>query len=376
MKVYGRTSLHEFLDDFVVFRNLDPVDSRLPSLADVRNSVDIPPGKIPRKGQPIYAEVVVFLLKEAAKLIDPSYTIRQLVYVGDTRMNDGNAFTTITNAGGWSGIAFIAAENQLPPCVDLVEEGMTNLYLSNRWSALSDFETYCHDHDFHLGEGSAVIIDLDKTALGARGRNDHVINQARVEAVRLTVGNLLGDAFDLERFQGDYEILNQPTFHSFTTDNQDYLAYICLILGSDLFELDFLVECLDKGELETFEQFIINVNEQVEKLPPVLREVHNNVYKRVKAGDPTPFKTFRYHEYQTTISRMGCQDEGKTVPELLASEIVITQEVREAALRWKKERALLFGLSDKPDEASFPRDELILQGYQPIHCIETFAVGE
>ena len=73
---------------------------------------------------------------------------------------------------------------------------------------------------------------------------------------------------------------------------------------------------------------------------------------------------------------MGCQVEGKTVPELLDSEIVITQEVREVALRWKKEGALLFGLSDKPDEASFPGDELILQGYQPIHCIETFAVGE
>ena len=105
-----------------------------------------------------------------------------------------------------------------------------------------------YDQLFNQSEGE-IIIDLDKTALGARGRNDHVINQARVEAVRLTVGNLLGDAFDLERFQGDYEILNQPTFHSFTTDNQDYLAYICLILGSDLFELDFLVECLDKGEL-------------------------------------------------------------------------------------------------------------------------------
>lgn len=376
MNVYGSTSLHELLGDFVVFRNLDPVDSRLPSLEDVRNSVDIPAGKTPRKGQPAYAQVVVQMLRTAAKLIDPSYNIQQLVYLGDTRMNDGNAFTTIANAGDWPGMAFIAAEDQHPPSVDLVEEGPTSLYFANRWSALKDFETYCHDHGFYLGKDTAVIIDLDKTAFGARGRNDHIINQARVEAVRLTVGNLLGETFDLDRFQEAYDLLNQPVFHSFTTDNQDYLAYICLILGSDLYELDSLVNCLNRKELKTFEQFISDVNDQVEELSPALRQVHNSVYKRVQAGDPTPFKAFRYHEYQTTISRMGCQGDWKTVSELLSKKIVITQEVRDAALRWKGQGALLFGLSDKPDEASIPREDLAAQGYQPIHHIETYAVGE
>jgi hypothetical protein len=376
MNVYGRTSLYEYLGDFVVFRNLTPIDSRLPGLEDVRDSLDIPAGMTPRKGQPAYAQVVVRLLRAAAKLIDPNYTIQQLVYIGDTRMNDGNAFMTIADAGNWRGIAFIAAENHLPSSVDLVEEGKMILYLANRWSALSDFETYCHDHDFQIGQSTAVIIDLDKTALGARGRNDHVINQARVEAVRLTVGNLLGEAFDLVHFQEAYDLLNQPAFHFFTTDNQDYLAYICLILGSDLYELDFLVERIGRKEIETFEQFIIEVNDQVEKLSPALRDVHNSVYDLVQAGDPTPFKDFRYHEYQTTISRMECEEDGKTVSELLSSKIVITQEVREAALRWKGRGALLFGLSDKPDEASIPREKFVAQEYQPIHRVKAYAVGE
>ena len=376
MNIYGKTSLYEILGDFVVFRNLAPVDPRLPGLEDIRNSIDIPAGKTPRKGQPAYAQVVVRLLQAAAKLIDPHYAIQQLVYIGDTRMNDGNAFMTIAEAGGWRGMAFIAAENQLPSSVDLVEDGNMVLYLANRWSALIDFETYCHDHDFQIGEGTAVIIDLDKTALGARGRNDHVINQARVEAVRLTVGNLLGEAFDLDRFQKAYDLLNQPAFHFFTTDNQDYLAYICLILGSDLYELDFLVDRLDKKEFETFEQFIFEVNDQAEELSPALRDIHNSVYNLVQAGDPTPFKGFRYHEYQTTISRMGCQGDTKTVSELLSSEIVITQEVRDTALRWKGKGALLFGLSDKPDEASIPRKKFAAQEYQPIHRVETYAVGE
>jgi len=376
MKVFGSTSLHEIVGDLIVYRNLDPVDSRLPGLADIRNSIEIPVGMAPRKGQPAYAQVVVFLLKAASKLMDPDYTIQQLAYIGDTRMNDGNAFVTIANAGDWRGAAFIAAENQQPPSIDLVEQGTTNIFLANRWSALSDFEGYCRGIDLKFGKGTAVIIDLDKTALGARGRNDQVINQARVEAVRRTVGNLLGEAFDLERFQEAYDLLNQPAFHSFTTDNQDYLAYICLVQGSGLCELESLVESLGKQGMETFEGFISEVNDRVEELPPALREVHNKVYRRVQEGDPTPFKAFRRHEYQTTIARMGCRGDWKTVSELLSRKLVITQEVREAAQRWKRKGALLFGLSDKPDEACFPGEELAAQGYLPLHKVETCAVGK
>jgi hypothetical protein len=73
---------------------------------------------------------------------------------------------------------------------------------------------------------------------------------------------------------------------------------------------------------------------------------------------------------------MRCQGDWKTVSELLSNEIVITQEIREAALRWKREGALLFGLSDKPDEACFPGKELAVQGHLPIHCLETYVVGE
>ncbi len=103
---------------------------------------------------------------------------------------------------------------------------------------------------------TAVIVDLDKTALGARGRNDQVIDHARVEAVRRTVGDLLGDSFDPAAFEEAYDLLNGPEFHPFTTDNQDYLAYICLMLGSGLLALEPLVEDVRSGQLTTFKQFI------------------------------------------------------------------------------------------------------------------------
>jgi len=376
MKNYGCTSVHEFLADLVVYRNLAAMDARLPPLGEVRGQVKLPAGATPRKTTPAYARVIVHLLREARALDAPGTSIERLVYLGDTRMNDGTAFANLGRAGGWPGLAFIGAERSEPAHVEVVEQGDGTLYLSNRWAALSDFDRFCRQRGFPLDERTAVIVDLDKTALGARGRNDHVIDRARVEAVRRTVGDLLGGDFDRERFQAAYDRLNQTEFHPFTADNQDYLAYVCLILGSGLYRLEPLVAEVRAGRLATFEQFIAAVDGRAAELPADLRRIHDSIYARVQRGDPTPFKAFRYNEYRATVERMGHLDDGAAVAELLEEEIVITQEVREVALDWRGRGALLFGLSDKPDEASIPTDDLATQGYRPIHRVETHAVGE
>jgi hypothetical protein len=129
------------------------------------------------------------------------------------------------------------------------------------------------------------------------------------------------------------------------------------------------------GRLMAFEQFIAGVNSRVEELPTDLRRIHREIHARVWQGDPTPFKGFRYNEYRTTVGRMGCLDDASPAAELLENEIVITQEVREVVLSWRERGALLFGLSDKPDEASIPTDDLAAQGYRPIHRTETHSVG-
>lgn len=374
MQVYGRASVHEFLGDLIVYRNLVPFDPRLPPLAEIRAQVGLPEGVTPRKSVPEYARVIVHLLRQARALDAPVTPIERLVYLGDTRLNDGAAFANICRAGGWPGLAFIGAERDEPERAEIVEQGEATLYLANRWAALSDFDHFCHERGFPMGERTAVIVDLDKTALGARGRNDHVIDLARVEAVRRTVGDLLAEAFDPESFQTAYDCLNRPEFHPFTADNQDYLAYICLILGGGLYPLESLVSEVHAGRLTTFEQFIAEVNDRAGELPADLSRIHSSVYARVRQGDPTPFKAFRYNEYQTTVGRMGRLDDDAPAVELLEKEIVITQEVRQAALAWREQGALLFGLSDKPDEASIPTEGLAAQGYRPIHRVETHTV--
>ena len=379
MQFYGRTSVHEFLGDFVVFRNLIPVDGRLPSLDDVRDETGVAAGVTPRKSEPAYAHVIVALLEAARQLEAPERALERLIYVGDTRMNDGLAFANIATAGGWPGRAFIGSEKTepgQPEIVPLDEETASTLFLADRWADLGQFEQFCEDQDFRIDEQTVILVDLDKTAVGARGRNDHVINRARVEAVQRTVGELLGEDFDEAPFQTAYHTLNQSEFHPFTGDNQDYLAYVCLILGSGLYRLEPLAERVQEQRLKTFRAFIDEVHARRNELHPPLQQIHRRIYQRVEAGDPTPFKAFRYNEYRATVERMGCLDGHRAVDELLTSEIVITQEVREAALRWRAAGALLFGLSDKPDEASIPTEELAGEGFLPIHQVETHAVGE
>jgi hypothetical protein len=376
MKNHGRTSVHEFLGDFIVYRNLVPADSRLPSLSELRSEVGLPVGAIPRKSQPDYACVMVYLLRQARTLEASGLSIERLVYVGDTRMNDGTAFVNIRQAGGWPGVAFIGAERDQPAQVEVVEQDEGTLYLANRWAALADFDGFCRERGFSPDERTAVIVDLDKTALGARGRNDHVIDRARVEAVRRTVGGLLGEEFDPQAFQVAYDQLNQSEFHPFTADNQDYLTYICLILGSGLYALEPLVVEVRAGQMTTFRQFITAVDGRAADLPANLRRIHDDIYDLVQQGDPTPFKAFRYSEYHATIECMGYLDDAAPVEEMLAGEIVITREVREVALSWRERGALLFGLSDKPDEASVPTNDLVAQGYRSIHQTETHVVGK
>jgi len=375
MRSYGRTSVHEFLGDFVVYRNLRPVDRRLPSLREVAPRTGLPPGCIPRKSEPAYAQVISGLLRQARSLDAPGASIERLIYVGDTQMNDGTAFSQICQAAGWPGLAFIGAEKDEPEKVQVVEQQQGPLYLANRWAALTDFDGFCRERGFGTDERTAVIVDLDKTALGARGRNDHVIDRARMEAVQCTVGALLGDKFDPQAFRGAYELLNKPEFHPFTADNQDYLAYLCLIVGSGHHALEALVAAVRGGRLARFAQYLAEVEARAAELPSALRVIHRQVREAVGRSDPTPFKAFRRTEYRSTVERMG-QSSDETPPEtLLQQEILITQEVREIALCWRQRGALLFGLSDKPDEASIPTEELAARGYQPIHRVKTHAVG-
>src|SRR5262249_29605507 len=144
-----------------------------------------------------------------------------------------------------------------------------------------------------LNERCAAIIDIDKTMLGAKGRNDQVIDRARLQGIYRTMDAVLGEHFDRRAFEEQYNELNRARYHFLTGDNQDYLAYICLVLNTGLIQYDEVLQEAQKKSLESFEQFVRWVGYRMLSNPNIgeaFRQVHEAVGNSVRMGDPTPFK--------------------------------------------------------------------------------------
>ncbi len=387
MHTHGTSSLYEIFDDLVILRNLRPFDPRLPGLADAWQAMGLDGPRIPRKHEPDYARASVWFVRQARALDLPATPVRELLFIGDTLMADGNAFRNLARAGGWPGWCFIGAEKPGAPASLTAEAD--NVSLGNRWALLADWLAAVKAAGARLDEGTAVVVDMDKTAIAARGRNAHVIDDARVVGLHRTAAGLLGDAFDLSRVQAAHNELKEPVYHPFTADNQDYLAYICLAVSAGLIDLPTLVGEVRAGQMRSFEQFIGWADGALAARNPIsseksdffsglagLQAIHREVYPLVQAGDPTPFKAFRRNEYLCTVERFASLPEDAPVEQMLAEQVCITQEVREVALWLKARGCLLLTMSDKPDEATLPTPELAAQGYLPLHRTPTTAVGQ
>jgi len=360
-----RMCLSDFLGDFVIYRKLEPSDPRLRGLSAIHGELGLPAGRIPRKTEPAYAAVTINLLQQAQSLRGAARPLRRLLYIGDTKINDGIAAANLGQHLALRG--FIGEERLSEPLKVETRDGMT---FANRWTALEEFLRAVQEQGFVLDESLAVILDLDKTAIGARGRNDRPIDQARVDAARDTVHATLGEGFCMEVFRPIYDELHKPVYHPFTTDNQDYLVYAALMVSAGVYERDALLEDLKTKRLATFEEFVGICDERLRAQEfAALRPLHAEVAGNLRQGDPTPFKSFRYREYECSVARMDALPDDTPREQLLAKEITITREVVDAARELRRCGALLFGLSDKPDEASLPRPELAQKGYLPLHRV-------
>lgn len=171
MQIYGLHAVADLLDDFVAYRNIRPADVRLPGLADIA------PNTQPRKGDEAYANVAVTIL-QAAQRVRNAPQIQRFCMIGDTRQSDGGTYSTIAKRTGWAGAAFICDEkaNDAPLYAPSSEAG---IMLSNRWSHIEAFSA-----QQIIDSTTAIIIDLDKTLIGARGRNHQLIDAARLTALK------------------------------------------------------------------------------------------------------------------------------------------------------------------------------------------------
>jgi hypothetical protein len=342
----------------------------------LRDELGLGDAGLPRKTEPSYARVVAEMMRVADRLRGGNGRFDCLLVVGDTEHNDGTAFSNLCEALDVPGGAFICDEGNDPPKLETLQSGSRTLYRSNRWRLLDDFDRRLRADGLEAGTTTAVVVDIDKTALGARGRNHGAIDGARFDAVKRTASDMLGSEVDLPMALTAYDHINQPPYHPFTTDNQDFVAYLCLIVGSGWIGLDDLSDGILQRRWTTFADLLACVSNQAGGLSAGLSTIHGQVTTAVKAGDPTPFKKFRAAEYLETVSRMDAAGVANDLDTVLAGRITITREVLLWAHEWRNRGALLFGLSDKPDEASMPSPELAAKGYKPLHRTEALVVGE
>jgi hypothetical protein len=372
---FGRARLADFCEDWVVYRNLEPLDKRLHGLKTAYMDMELRTEMIPRKQDAAYAKAATYFLNEIQRLRGVKTPLGETLFLGDTQFNDSQAFKNIRQFSRWQGSCFICTERvEQDPSLTVDNE---NVFTANRWGLLAEWVRQLREQGLQLDGRTSVIVDIDKTALGAKGRNDKTIDRARLAGIFRTMDSVLGDDFKQAIFERDYAELNRARYHPVTADNQDYLAYICMVLNTNLISLDEVKREVETDSLDNFEQFIRWVDSRMMINPAAgeaLREVHEAVNASVRNGDPTPFKRFRRQEFISTMENMGQMPDTATVTELLQEEITLTEEVFDLA-NWLRERGcIILCLSDKPDEASMPHPR-VSPDLVPLHKAETHRVG-
>ncbi len=370
-------SLADVFGDMVIYRDLNAVDARLPRYADLWHAIGMDGPIPPRKLDMAYAKALARLLTRGQEVMHPrGPALSEIIYLGDTMLNDGGAFQNLRRLTGWPGWCFIGAEKDEQPA----HKEHEGLYQANRWLALADFLRGVAADGASLDGGTVVIVDIDKTALGARGRNDKSIDHARVAAIEATLRDAVGPSFDEQEFRQAYAVINAPKYHPFTADNQDNVAYICLMISAGLVDMTDLLHQIDGGQLHDFRGLMTEIDARSDALPREVAALHEDIYRRTLAGDLTPFKAFRRREYVETVSRMGHLPEdgaagAPTLAQRLVEEICMTREVLDACDWLKNRGCLMVALSDKPDEATAPEPEQAGRGWQPLHRTRTHVIG-
>ena len=363
--VTGAGTLGDLVGDLVAYRSLRPCDERL---------ADFPiPPLPPRKSDPGYAPVVGGLLQQARQLDVPTARLRHLLVIGDNAASDGVAFENLCARFGWSGSAVIVDER-----FELAETGQQEIrsadrrqILLPRWAELREWAHSVAASD--IDEGTVVLLDIDKTLLGARGRNDVVIDHARGRAMRRVVAEALEPDFDVEVFEQARQIASAGELQRFTGDNQDYVAYITLVASAGILTAEELADLVRGGQIHDIGALVERVEAASGDQAAAARAVFDAIAGRIRAGDPTPFKRFRKLEYEETLACMGRAGE-MSIDTRLREELVLTGEVIDVARHWKAQGALLFALSDKPDEAALPDEALRQAGNRPLHHVRTHVV--
>jgi hypothetical protein len=324
----------------------------LPRLAELRACLGLPENTLPRKRDADYGRVVFELLKRAqAQRSDLLLDV--ILVVGDTD-NDRRMAAHLRTASSLPVYAFIGADK---PDQEPGYSWQGDTATATRWALLDDWrKQVAWQHAPESGVlpwgQTALLLDIDKTLLGPRGRYDDQINEARAEAAFRVAQVLFGDDLSEEGFSTLYNTLCGSEFHVLTLDNQDYVVYITLLLASGILPVSEFVAGMNNDTLSNFSRLLEAVTPRI---PAPLVSLHAEIRTLHEAGDPTPFKAFRRTELAATAARM------------VSGRLTLCRELVALAQWMVEQGALCLAASDKPAESALPVPEQQEMGILPLH---------
>jgi hypothetical protein len=344
----NRASIADLTENRVLYRDLRPCDPQLPTIDVLRAAVGLHDGYLPRKRDREYARVVLPIM-QAAQQLRGGEPLTHCLVIGDTD-NDRLLATYLDELKQIRSYGFIGVDR--PAEVEqFQQEGVISV--GNRWALLKRWGTQLAASGVQWTT-TALLIDIDKTLLGPRGRTDTAIDDARAAGAVAVAREVLGTGFDQVTFRGVYDRLCQKSYHHFTLDNQDYVVYTALLIASGTLSLADLEENLTVGRITSFPGLLAASTGAV---PDLLTQLHETIRERVAAGDPTPFKQFRSAELAETVARMA---DGR---------LTLCKELFTFAGELVEQGALCMAASDKPAEASLPSAAQREAGMLPLHWV-------
>lgn len=332
-------ALADLCDDTIVYRDLEPQNPALARRAAINAALGQPDDCLPRKMDAQYAHMLLYLLQQAQEQRGGK-KLETILVLGDTDNDRMVAHTLVTSAPVRT-FGFIAHDQRQNEAT-LHWDGA--IATANRWALVSD---WLREVETALGatlpwETTGIIVDIDKTLLGPRGRTDQVIDAARADAAWLTAQRLLQPAPDEQHFREVYTLLCRKEYHGLTRDNQDYVAYLTLLITSGIVTLERVQGAAGLGGSGLQTSFADLLTEVVIPAEHALAQKHAIVSAASMRGDPTPFKAFRRAEFELTTGAMR------------TGALQVCHELYAQLLHLKNNGALILAASDKPTEASLP----------------------
>ncbi|PDW04306.1 hypothetical protein [Candidatus Viridilinea mediisalina] len=338
-------TISDLTGDVVLYRDLEPCDAALPRLAALRAALNMPPGQPPRKRDQAYARVAL-AVAHAARRHAGGPPLAALAVIGDTE-NDRLLATHLAALGELPTYGFIGEDRPVAAEHMVWHEQIAT---ATRWHLIHAWATILESRGVDWAR-TALLIDLDKTLLGPRGRSDGAIDDARAEGA-LVIAHTIYPELDVPAFRRDYAELCRSEWHSYTLDNQDYVVATALFAAAGAIKLEHLQDAMTHGPTPTFAQ---QLSASASQIPAGLAPLHAELFARVAQSDPTPFKAFRRAELTATLERMA---DGR---------LTLCSDIYHLAQRLKAQGALCLAASDKPAESAIPSAEQQAIGMLPLH---------